>query len=144
MAKTYKWKGLLWLFISILIAGGIIYGLIYLIINTQNLFEENAYWLDLIKDTVILTVITSIAIYILRIAIRLAMSSFHLSRDALERKQLCHFYLSLIKNNSVSEKERALIINSLFSRSVTGLLKGDSSPSMNQNISDLLKKDKSE
>lgn len=144
MAKSYKWKGLLWLAISIVIAGGIIAGLIFLIINTQNLFEENSYWLDLIKDTAILTVITSIAIYILRISTKLAMSSFHLSRDAVERKQLCHFYLSLIKNNAVSEKERALIINSLFSRSDTGLLKGDSSPSMSQNIAELLKKDKSE
>jgi hypothetical protein len=144
MAKTYKWKGVFWLIISIIIAVLIIVGLISLIIHTQNLFEENSYWLDLIKDTAMLTVITSIAIYILRISTKLAMSSFHLSRDAAERKQLCHFYLSLIKNNAVSENERALIINSLFSRSDTGLLKGDAAPSMSQNISDLLKKDKSE
>ena len=86
---------------------------------------------------------TSVAIYVLRITIKLAMSSFHLSRDAKEREQLAYFYLSLKKDAAISDTERAIVINALFSRSDTGLLKGDSSPSMSANVVELLDKDKS-
>lgn len=143
LEKSYKKSGIIWLIISSLIALITIFGLIFIIIFTPNLFEENAYWLDMLKDTALLTVITSIAIYILRITIKLSMSSFHLSRDAKEREQLSYFYLSLMNNQGVTEKERALILNALFSRSDTGLLKGESAPSMSANITELIDKDKS-
>lgn len=143
MSKSYTISGSIWLGISALLAVAIISGLALLIIYTPNLFEKNAYWLDIVKDTALLTVITSVAIYVLRITIKLSLSSFHLSRDAREREQLSYFYLSLMESKGITEKERALIINSLFSRSDTGLLKGDAAPSMTANISDLLEKDKS-
>lgn len=143
MSKSYTKSGSIWLVISALIALGTIAGLALIIIYTPNLFEKNSYWLDLVKDTALLTVITSVAIYILRITIKLSLSSFHLSRDAREREQLSYFYLSLMESNGITEKERALIINSLFSRSDTGLLKGEAAPSMTANITDLLEKDKS-
>lgn len=143
MSKSYRRSGILWLIISALISLIIIAGLGLIIVYTPNLFEKNSYWLDLVKDTALLTVITSVAIYILRITIKLSLSSFHLSRDAREREQLAYFYLSLMESKGITEKERALIINSLFSRSDTGLLKGDSTPSMTANITDLIEKDKS-
>lgn len=143
MSKSYTISGSIWLAVSTLLAIAIIAGLALLIVFTPNLFEKNSYWLDLVKDTALLTVITSVAIYVLRITIKLSLSSFHLSRDAREREQLSYFYLSLMESKGITEKERALIINSLFSRSDTGLLKGDSAPSMTANITDLLEKDKS-
>ena len=39
---------------------------------------------------------------------------------------------------AVTDKERALVINSLFSRADTGLLKGDSTPVMSQNVTELV------
>ena len=48
-----------------------------------------------------------------------------------------------MESKGITEKERALIINSLFSRSDTGLLKGEAAPSMTANITELLDKDKS-
>lgn len=68
-------------------------------------------------------------IYLLRIFIKLALSAFHLSRDANERLQLTHQYLALREVGVLEEKHREIIIQSLFSRAETGLLKGDSSPS---------------
>ena len=68
----------------------------------------------------------------------MATSSYHLSRDAKERKNLSYFYLALIEKGAVSDKERALILNSLFSRSDTGLLKGEAAPSMPTNVSDIV------
>jgi hypothetical protein len=54
----------------------------------------------------------------------------HLARDSEERYTLTYFYLSLLKDSNVDEKDRQLIIQSLFSRAETGLLKDDSSPTM--------------
>lgn len=143
MSKSYKKSGFGWLITSGIIAIFIISMLTLMIIKVPSLFSDNSYWLDMVKNTALLTVITGVAIYILRITVKLSMSSFHLSRDAKEREQLTYFYLSLMKDNGITEKERALIINSLFSRSDTGLLKGDSAPSMTANITELLDKDKS-
>ena len=103
-----------------------------------NIFSPDIYWLENIKNSAILTVITSVGIYILRTFIKMAMSSFHLSRDAKERNKLSIFYLALIEDDAVTDKERAIVLNSLFSRADTGLLKGDSGPTMSNNISDLV------
>lgn len=67
---------------------------------------------------------------------KVAFSSFHLARDAQERHQLTHVYLALIadKEVDISESDRQLILQSLFSRSETGLLRQDSTPSMPTNI----------
>ena len=57
-------------------------------------------------------------------------SSYHLARDAEERHTLTFFYLALTKDTEVKDDDRKLILQSLFSRSDTGLLKEDSSPTM--------------
>jgi hypothetical protein len=67
---------------------------------------------------------------------KVAFSSFHLARDAQERHQLTHVYLALIaeKDVDIKDEDRQLILQSLFSRSETGLLRQDSSPSMPNNV----------
>lgn len=57
-------------------------------------------------------------------------SNFHLARDAEEREKLTYMYLALISNGEFNEEERKIVLQSLFSRSDTGLLKEDSSPTM--------------
>ena len=57
-------------------------------------------------------------------------SSFHLARDAEERERLTLFYLSLIKDATISQEDRNLVLQSLFSRSDTGMLKDEGSPTM--------------
>ena len=96
------------------------------------------HWFDNLKNSAILTVIASILIYMLRLTVKMSTSSYHLSRDAKERNNLSYFYLALIEKGAVSDKERALILNALFSRSDTGLLKGDAAPSMPTNVSDIV------
>lgn len=65
-----------------------------------------------------------------RMLSKLMFSAFHLSRDAEEREQLSYFYLALIKEGAVEKEDRHLIMQSLFSRADSGLLKEDSSPTM--------------
>lgn len=101
----------------------------------------NNYYLNIFNDTVkgikwslILITIISLLVFIIRILSKLYMSSLHLSRDAEEREQLTHFYLALKKDTTIEPEERQLILQSLFSRADTGLLKDDSSPTMPTSI----------
>jgi hypothetical protein len=66
----------------------------------------------------------------IRALTKVMFSSFHLSRDAQERFTLTYFYLALINDSKIEPDDRKLIIQSLFSRSDTGLLKEDSGPTM--------------
>lgn len=136
--KHYNWRGWLWLVLSALFTAGIVAGLVFILKHLPNMFSEDSHWIDVFKNSAIITVMTSIAVYILRLFVKMAVSSFHLSRDAKERNKLTYFYLALIEKNAVSEKERAIILNSLFSRADTGLLKGDASPTMSSNVTELV------
>lgn len=138
LEKTFKNSSTGWFATSCVLAIVIIVGLVILLVNIPNMFTDDAHWFDVVKNSAIITVIASVAIYILRTTMKMAMSSLHLSRDAKERSTLTYFYLSLINDRAVTEKERALIINSLFSRSDTGLLKNESAPTMSGNVSELV------
>lgn len=73
----------------------------------------------------------STLIYLLRLVVKFAISSFHLERDAKEREQLAHQYLALHKAGLLKEEnDRSIVLQALFSRSESGLLKGDSAPTM--------------
>ncbi|WP_035669372.1 DUF6161 domain-containing protein [Flavobacterium sp. 83] len=78
---------------------------------------------------VFLTLITLIAFTIKALS-KYMFSSYHLARDAEERHTLTFFYLSLLKDTEIKEEERLMILQSLFSRTDTGLLKEDSSPTL--------------
>ena len=134
----YRKKGTKWLVISGALALIIVVGLIIFLLIAPAIFSDDYHWFDNLKNSAIITVIASVAIYMLRLTVKMATSSYHLSRDAKERKNLSYFYLALIEKGAVSDKERALILNSLFSRSDTGLLKGEAAPSMPTNVSDIV------
>ena len=138
MHNMYSKKGKVWFGFSCFVAGVIVAMLICIIVFVPNIFDEQTHWFDILKNSAIVTVIAGVAIYVLRIFVKMALSSFHLARDAKEREQLSYYYLSLIQGKAITDRERALIINSLFSRSDTGLLKGDSTPTMATNISDII------
>ena len=87
-----------------------------------------------IKWSIIYVTFIAFLTYGIRALNKIAFSSFHLARDAEEREQLTFVYLALIKDGSVDEKDRSLIMQSLFSRADTGLLKEDSSPTMPNDI----------
>lgn len=80
--------------------------------------------------SIILTVIISAGLLLINLFIKLSLSAYHLSRDAQERHKLAYVYLALLKEKAVEESDRTVVLQSLFSRSDTGLLKGDSSPTI--------------
>ncbi|PSF10801.1 DUF6161 domain-containing protein [Marinobacter shengliensis] len=68
--------------------------------------------------------------FLVRVLSKLVFSSFHLMRDAEEREQLTYLYLSLTKEAEIHKDSRDVILQALFSRTDSGLLGGDSSPTM--------------
>ncbi len=91
-----------------------------------------------IKLTILTAVVVSLLVYFFHLFVKLSMSAYHLSRDAKERYQLTHVYLSLIDEKAVEPSEREIVLQSLFSRADTGLLKGDSSPTLPGTIGSLI------
>lgn len=90
-------------------------------------FEEPS---SAIKWSIMSILFVSLVFYGVRLTQKIAFSTFHLARDAEEREQLTYVYLSLLKDNTVDVEEKKLILQALFSRAETGLLKDDSSPTM--------------
>lgn len=130
--KTLKNDGqkfLIWLIILIVFAANGLFILLFQIPDGMLLkvFDDKV---TAIKWSIILVTMISLLAYGIKILARLTFSSYHLSRDAEEREQLTHFYLALKQDTSVSDNDRQLILQSLFSRADSGLLKEDSSPTM--------------
>lgn len=91
-------------------------------------------------SVVYITLVTFIT-FCIRAVSKVMFSSFHLARDCEERYTLTYFYLALLKDSDINDNDRQLIMQSLFSRAETGLLKDDSSPTMpNDMISKIITK----
>lgn len=72
----------------------------------------------------------SLITYGIRSLAKVMYSFYHLARDAEEREQLTHLYLALMKDDKVDKEDRSIVLQSLFSRADTGLLKDVSAPTM--------------
>lgn len=137
-AKSLRKEGYWWL-------GGLILTIIVgIVILIWTLNEISVGTLDkifqnsgtAIKWSVLYITLVSFLAYAIKIFSKLSFSSFHLVRDAEEREQLTYVYLALQKEKSIDETERHLIMQSLFSRADTGLLKDEGSPTMPGSIAD--------
>ena len=131
-AKQLKSEGRLatgvMLFTLLLIAGAIYFILWLTPEGMLKSFSESTS--SAIKWSVAFVAFLSTCVFAVRVLNKIAFSSFHLARDAEEREQLCYVYLALINESTIDKEERLLILQSLFSRAETGLLKDDSGPTM--------------
>jgi len=131
-AVTYRKRGWMWLgALSALVVGFIVF-LKEILYNPPDSFSAKLFEGDplAVKSIIIVATIISFSAYLARVLSKLTFSSFHIERDAEEREQLTYVYLALIKDSAVEEKDRHIILQSLFSRVETGLLGNDSSPAM--------------
>lgn len=143
-ATTLRKSGerwLIFLIVSILLAVAILSAILFFIADgtLKDLFDNTG---SAIRWSIVLITLISFLAYGLRIFSKLIFSSFHLVRDAEEREQLVYVYLALVKDKKIDETERHLIMQSIFSRADSGLLREESSPTMPGNIVDrILKKE---
>lgn len=136
LSGAYNKKGNLWTQISIGLSCALITLLTYILYHLPKILTEtnNKITYDNIRGTIIFVLIVSTAVYAINLFVKLALSAYHLSRDAKEREQLTYVYLALIKENAIDTTERNIVLQSVFSRADTGLLKGDSSPTLPDGI----------
>lgn len=83
-----------------------------------------------IRWSIVFIIFISVYFVVIRALLKFMFSNFHLARDAEEREKLTYLYLSLLSRGDFSEEEKKIVFQALFSRSDTGLLKEDSSPTM--------------
>lgn len=95
-----------------------------------------------IRWSIIYVTFISFLFFAIKAVMKSMFSSYHLSRDAEERQRLTYVYLAMVKDASIDKEDRHLVMQSLFSRADTGLLKEDSSPSMpgTSGLIDIIKK----
>ncbi|WP_339707750.1 DUF6161 domain-containing protein [Algoriphagus aquimarinus] len=131
--EGYFWLG--GLILSIL--GGVwifVYALQLLADGTLvDIFDDTA---TAIKWSVIFITLVSFLAFLIKTLSKMTFSTFHLVRDSEEREQLTYVFLAMQKEKAIDPTERHLIMQSLFSRADTGLLKDDGSPTMPGNIFD--------
>ena len=139
LSKEYFLSGRKWLVIGIILSFVIVTTISLLIIFLPKLYDTTDNWYYMARETALLTVLVGIAIYALIIIFRHSISSFHLSRDAKERHRLTKFYHAMKEAELIREEERPLVIQALFSRSDTGLLK-DTTPEMPTPVVEMINK----
>lgn len=84
-----------------------------------------------VRWSILFLLLVSVLAYLIKTIAKIMFSSYHLARDAEERHTLTFFYLSLLKRNHINSNDhQELILQSLFSRTETGLLKEETAPSM--------------
>lgn len=119
-----------WLLIAVGIAIVTLYSLLWLTPEgmQKTFFNEDKSLA--IRWSIIYITFISFLFFAIKAIMKSMFSAYHLSRDAEERHRLTYVYLAMIKDSAIEKEDRHLVMQSLFSRADTGLLKEDSSPSM--------------
>ena len=142
LSRFYLGWGWGLLTLSLVLGGVAIAALIWLLVQADTIviFNEDKLSLSTIRASLILIAATSMAGYLLHLFTKLAMSCFHLSRDYRERFQLTNVFLALLRDGDVKcdDQVKQIVMQALFSRSDTGLLKGEHSFKM-PGVSEMLK-----
>lgn len=127
--KKEGWKAMRWMIALVCVGVASVFTLLWLSPEgvLLNFIDNKA---SAIKWSIIFIVFVSFLAYGIRILHKVAFSAFHLARDAEEREQLAYVYLSLLNESAVDEKDRSLVLQAIFARADTGLLKDDASPTM--------------
>lgn len=127
--KKQGWKSLKWLIVLVSIGVVLLFTLLIILPGDllEKIFQDTG---TAIKWSIIFVTFISFLAYGIRLLAKVSFSAFHLARDAEEREQLTYLYLSLKNDGNVEDSDRQLVLQSLFSRADTGLLKDDSAPTM--------------
>lgn len=106
----------------------LIFALVGLVIVLHLYLNSIQSELPFISESFILISVISFFIYIVRILIKIVMSNHHLATEYRQKAALTRFYQALTKaGTDIEKEERLIIINSLFSKVETGLVKTDTS-----------------
>jgi len=139
-AKLYKWQSIGWS-AMIIVMIVILICLFGFILSPKISVAGKAIEITIfsnnipIPTSIIIIVIISIILYALKIFVKMAISSKHLYEEYHQKHILTYFYLSLINDGKINDSIKDSIILSLFSKSDTGLIKGET----NSDLMELMK-----
>lgn len=92
---------------------------------------EKLNQIPFLSETFILISVISFFIYIIRVLVKLIISNQHLSVEYKQKAALTRFYQALTyAGNEIDKEEKLIIMNALFSKSDSGLVKTDGSNDM--------------
>lgn len=83
---------------------------------------------DTVQGVILFGTGVSVYAFLVGVLSKMLFSVLHLMRDAEEREQLTYVYLALSKDTKLTPETEDMILQSIFSRADTGLIKGDSAP----------------
>lgn len=127
-AKKYGWAYKGWGIMVILLSWGIVSFVNRIIIdfyfsNSQYTIPDNDV-LNYFPKTFFFLGILSIALYVLRVFIKITLSNKHLQLEYEQKAALTRFYQALIYDGkNINENEKLIIFNALFSKTESGLIK---------------------
>lgn len=123
-------KFLNWLIILVILGIAVLFSLLWLTPEDMliNIFSGNPA--KAVRWSIIFITMVSLLFIGIQAVKKAMFSSYHLARDAEEREKLTVFYLSLTKDSTITQEDRSLVLQSLFSRADTGMLKDEASPAM--------------
>lgn len=100
----------------------------WFIIVLHNYSLGNLKEAPFISRSFILVSVISFFIYVVRVLIKIVLSNHHLATEYRQKAALTRFYQSLTyEGTDIDKDERLIIMNALFSRVDTGLVKVDGS-----------------
>ncbi len=145
LASEYRKWGGIYVVADIFAAAFFAFILILLLINSDwiPVFSREKFDMNVVRGCLLLLAMSSVLGFIIHILTKFALSSYHLARDYEERFQLTKVYLALLKNDSIKDNEqvKSIVMQSLFCRADTGLLKGEHSSQMPSPLTEILKGD---
>ena len=100
----------------------------FFVIGIHDYLQGTVKEIPFISKSFIYVALISFLIYIIRIIIKIIISSQHMSMEYEQKAALTRFYQALIQDGKEVDKEEKLIIfNALFRKTYTGLIKSDNS-----------------
>ncbi|MBZ9600493.1 DUF6161 domain-containing protein [Phyllobacterium chamaecytisi] len=126
-ALSYRTKLMVFAAVATIILVGSLYFLASHAIEVANADKPPAVYLILVTLGV---VITTIVFWVARIITRLFLSEHHLAIDAEERSVMAQTYLALTAEGLASDKEREIVLASLFRPTADGIVKDDAAPDL--------------
>ena len=144
-AKNYGKAYKLWGFFVILLSGAIVYFVnkiiteFYFNSKLNNISDNDI--LNYFPKTFLFVGILSLALYVLRVFVKITLSNKHLQLECEQKAVLTRFYQALVyEGQNINENERLIIFNTLFSKTESGLIKLSDTPNEIENIISLLSK----
>lgn len=134
-AKEYKRKTVGWAVATVLLSVALLV-FIALILDPEITMGEKIVTIQFFNNelpvysSVLIFAMLGLVIYVLKLFIKMMISSKHMKEEYYQKYVLTYFYLALIKDGKLTIEQGNVILATLFSKADTGLIKNDNNNEM--------------